>query len=1346
MTTFKVLQKTSRRDAPLIAVLVVIFLFSALAGVASANEPWWHLVSLSRPSYMRAEAGANEVQELNIPLASVFQLDVNSNVIGKFLYIETIPSAAELQTALEAPAGYGVGNVKVSGGPAATGTGILEPDSTEVTEVVASSGAFVKGQEIYGINIPRGTTIEKVEKTGVGTTLTLSQITGSQAGKSNGPISLVAGDAPFRVTSTHPGSVPPLELPFASPEDSTMVLSEGKPDGEIFVTAANHGNATVDGETSPVTLTDVLPAGLRAVSISAHVPKGYAVNESVPIACSLEKLTCTVEGTYEVNADGTHEVLPKAVPPFSQIEMRIGVVLEGAKTGEENRVSISGGGAPPAAAERSIRIGETPVPYGVEGYEMVNEEVGGVPTTQAGKHPFQTTFTTVLNTSGVGPSKTGQKLSVQMPAFTKDLLYKLPAGWVGNPQPFERCALAQFYIQQCPPKSIIGVTSTTVYEPNLVGLGDLVVPLYNLEPAPGEAARFGFFPLKTPVFLDSSVRAGEDYGVTTRVENITQVAALLASEVTVWGVPGESSHDEQRGTGCLLQARGATLQQVLQFEEHPAPCHPLEEPQPPAFLSVPASCPTNPATGAPEPMFSSLETDSWRQPGQFTATAGAEGLPALDGCNRLPFKPSISASPDVDEGSKPTGLTVDVHVPQEESLNAGGLMEAEPRNITVTLPEGVAINPAGGDGLEACSEGLVGFKGAGEFKTDPGVSVPLFRSQLPGSFGDEEELEPGSNFCTNASKIGTAEIDTPLLKHPVKGFVYLAAQEANPFGSLVAIYLVAEEPEAGVLVELAGEVELGNGANGLAPGQIRTTFDNSPQAPFEDAVLHFFGGERAPLVTPSYCRENNAAYPGTYATTAAFLPWSSAKPVTETSTFNIDSGPDGKPCPGQSLPFNPSLTAGTTNINAGGFSPLTMTMSREDGDQQLNAIELKTPPGLSGLLEGVELCPEPQASQGACGPGSLIGETTVSVGLGGDPFTVKGGKVYITGPYEGAPFGLSIVNPAKAGPFDLEDTKARKPACDCLLVRAKIEVNPITAALTVTSNTAAQGDSIPTMLEGIPLQIKHVNVTINRPGFTFNPTSCEKMEISGELSAAEGATQALSVPFQATNCAVLGFAPKFSASTSAHTSRADGASLSVKLTYPQAPFGSQANIKQVKVELPKGLPSRLSTLQKACTAAQFHANPAGCPAASLIGHAKAITPLVPVPLEGPAYFVSNGGEAFPNLIIVLQGYGVTIDLVGDTFISKAGVTSSTFKTVPDAPVGSFELNLPEGPYSALTADGSLCTQTLTMPTEFLAQNGAQIKTNTKIAVQGCGKVKKAHRKAKKAHHKRKKDHSKKKHN
>ncbi len=267
------------------------------------------------------------------------------------------------------------------------------------------------------------------------------------------------------------------------------------------------------------------------------------------------------------------------------------------------------------------------------------------------------------------------------------------------------------------------------------------------------------------------------------------------------------------------------------------------------------------------------------------------------------------------------------------------------------------------------------------------------------------------------------------------------------------------------------------------------------------------------------------------------------------------------------------------------------------------------------------------------------------------------------------------------------------------------------------------------------LEIQHVNVTINRRGFTFNPTDCNPLSITGSLDSTEGATDALSVPFQATNCAVLKFEPKFAVSTSGKTSRARGASLVVKLTYPAGSFGKDANVKSVKVDLPKQLPSRLTTLQKACTAAIFEANPSSCPADSRVGHAKAVTPLIPVPLEGPAYFVSHGGAKFPELIVVLQGYGVTLDLHGETFISKAGITSSTFHTIPDAPVGSFELTLPEGKFSALAANGNLCKGKLAMPTAFTAQNGAEIHESTKISVTGCAKT---------VRHERKKTHKKKK--
>ncbi len=429
------------------------------------------------------------------------------------------------------------------------------------------------------------------------------------------------------------------------------------------------------------------------------------------------------------------------------------------------------------------------------------------------------------------------------------------------------------------------------------------------------------------------------------------------------------------------------------------------------------------------------------------------------------------------------------------------------------------------------------------------------------------------------------------------------------------------------------------------------------------------------------------------------------------------------------------------------------------------------PPGLSGILSHVELCGEAQANNGTCGPESLVGETTVSAGVGSDPVSVTGGKVYLTGPYHGAPFGLSVVDPVKAGPFDLEHDTAnpnQDPACDCIVVRARIEINPITSALTITSNKESEGYAIPHLIDGIPVQLKRINFTTSRKEFQFNPTNCAKMAITGTVESDQGASSLVSVPFQATNCAVLKFSPKFAVSTNAKTSKADGASLTATVSEPAGSLGTQANLTKVKVELPKDLPSRLTTLQKACTSKQFEANPAACPSESKIGYAVVHTPLIPVPLEGPAIFVSHGGEAFPSLTMVLQGYGITIDLVGTTFISKSGITSTTFKTVPDQPFSSFELVLPQGPFSALAANGNLCALTttktvkkkvtvrvkgrkktetrkvkeiqaasLSMPTEFVAQNGAVIKQTTLIGVTGCVKAVR-HERKKKGNHRSKK--------
>ncbi len=1207
-----------RRGARLLLVVFVASL--AWLGCASSSlaaAPWWHLTSSSRPGYLPVGGftGTREVQEI-VTEPGEFRGHVGTDLVievGKQEQeLATEPFAAEFQAEGFATRLLTAENIRNTLGELGYGAG-----NVTVKEEPVSLPELEKGVKRYRV------------------------ITAVAAGQK---------PEPFKVREE-----------IGKAEDKVLTEGSSFQGSYIVVTAANLGDAPTTGET---TIVDTLPAGLEAI-----VAEGIS---GLSFTSGGNPVTCAVESPRTVKCTSK-----APLAPYALIEVDIGVVVgEGASTGEENEVSVSGGGAQSVSLARPITVSGQATPFGVQDYELTAEEEGGGIDSQAGSHPFQVTGTLTLEQTAAGEP-------AQLP---KDLIGELPPGLIGNPTVFTKCTIAEFFNQTCVPQSVLGVAMITIKEPTVFTGGDHIgtftLPIVNLEPSGGEAARFGFLlPGIAPIFLDATIRTGGDYGVTLGSTDISQIAGFLGFHLTFWGVPGDARHQLSRGGGAL------------------------EESEAPPFLAMPTSCTT--------PLKTSIVGDSWAEPTPSHEYQG-EPIAPLDGCNRLLFSPEVKVTPDGTAASSPSGLNVDVHVPQTSILSAKGLAESAVKNVTVALPEGVMINPSGGDGLAACSEGLVGFTGFNEY--EPGSKTATFTGKLP------EPVEPGLNFCASASKIATVDIASPLLPatQHLKGSVYLATQNENPFGSLIAMYIVAEDHVSRTLVKLPGETRL------TGSGQIITTFKNTPELAFEDAELHFFGGERAPLSTPAHC--------GSYTTNALFTPWA-AEPsdeaqvdVSSSSTFNITSGPNGSACPGATLPFAPSFTGGTTNINAGAFSALVTTIGREDGNQNLQSVQLHMPLGLSGILTGVKLCGEQQANEGACGPESEIGETTVSAGVGSDPVTVKGGKVYITGEYAGAPFGLSIVNPVKAGPFDLEhDTSnpSSQPHCDCVVVRAKIEVNPYTAQLTVTTDPTGP-HSVPHIIDGIPAQIKHVNVTINRPNFIFNPTNCAPASITGTITSAEGASEPLNEPFQATNCKDLKFAPKFTVATSGKTSKANGASLTVKLAYP-APFTSYANIAKVKVDLPKQLPSRLTTLQKACLAAVFEANPTNCPAASIVGHAKAITPLLPVPLEGNAYFVSHGNEAFPSLTMVLKGYGVTIDLVGSTFIKK-GITSSTFKAVPDQPVTSFELTLPEGKYSALAANANLCKSKLNMPTAFTAQNSTEIHETTKIAVTGCPKAKKAAKK------------------
>jgi hypothetical protein len=642
--------------------------------------------------------------------------------------------------------------------------------------------------------------------------------------------------------------------------------------------------------------------------------------------------------------------------------------------------------------------------------------------------------------------------------------------------------------------------------------------------------------------------------------------------------------------------------------------------------------------------------------------------------------------------------------------------------ITVVVPGGFRV-AAGAPGGESLAVSTLQAGGA-----------LLFSEKVanPGNQGLPEDT-----VCPAASKIGNVEVVSPLLEKPLPGSLYLAQPFDNPFDSLLAGYIVVEDPERGVVVKLAGRLELGGeegGGGGLAPGQIRASFGESPELPVEDVrfsselpVAHhegLFGGSRAPLTTPSTC--------GSYAVEAVLEPWShlpaageamGTPDATPSSAFEITGGPGGSACAQTAAeePNAPGFTAGTFTPIVGAYSPFVLHLSREDGSQSLEALDVTLPPGLTGKLAGIARCPqadieaaERRSREGegklerespSCPSSSELGTVTVGVGSGA-PFYVKG-RAYLAGPYDGGPFSVVVVTPALAGPFDL----------GTVVVRAGLFVNPETAQVT------ARSGAIPTMRDGVPLDVRSLTIELTRSQFTLNPTSCEKMPVTG-TAFGESSPAAISAPFQVGGCTGLAFKPSFTVSTQGRASRTEGASLTVRVAQMQG----EANIHKVDLQLPMQLPARLHTLQKACPAAQFEANPAGCPAASAIGTGKAITPLLSVPLTGPAYLVSHGGAAYPDVEYVLQGEGITIVLDGKTAI-KHGITYSKFETVPDNPISSFETVLPEGPDSVLGTDlpasakYSLCGQQLVMPTTITGQNGSVLRQQTKITITGCPNTK-----------------------
>jgi hypothetical protein len=994
--------------------------------------------------------------------------------------------------------------------------------------------------------------------------------------------------------------------------------------------------------------------------IDDSLPAGVAlVERQTEVLETHEHLSCSEEpSALQCSFEGS-------VPPGGTIAITLVVtVTAGAASQVTNHAEleeVAGGGAPaavtapPATVANEIN-GAAPA-FGVQGFGVEALDQLGAPSSQAGAHPQALTtvidYTTDLDLTG---EFFYSLHPVQEPKAT---IVDLPLGFVGDPSAAQQCPESVVYGstfgRSCPADSQVGTVAVDkAGQPSLV-------KLYEVTPEPGYPAMFGFEFNETVVLLRARVLPSPSgYMLSIAVPDIPRAEAIHVTGValTFFGAPGEAD-----GGGAF----------------------------PAALFSNPGRC-------GSQPLNARLEMDSWQRPEQWVVSETAMYPGGLSGCNALQFEPTLAVTPETAQADTPAGYEVALRVPQEPDVMSD-LATPDLRDAAVTLPAGVALSPGAADGLAGCpatgAEGIniaSGWMPTGEQPLDPAdpEAIEIAADGLP---------HVARGKCPAASQIGTLEIATPLLREKLEGHVYVAQPECEPCseadareGRMLGLYL--EAVGSGIVIKLKGDVTVDP-----ATGQLTAHFAENPQLPFSELKLRLEGGARAPLANPQTC--------GEAATTSTLTPWSapeSGPPATPFSAFAVGG------CTGE--PLHPGFLAQSELALAGAYTPFTLTFSRRDGEQDLGAIAVTLPPGLLGRIAGVPLCGEPQAQAGTCPAASQIGTATIAAGAGSHPFWLSG-SVYLTGPYAGRPFGLSVVVPERAGPFDLGEQ----------VVRSAIAIDPRTAQLTVAS------DPLPQIKDGVPFRLKTVNVTVDRPQFIFNPTDCAALRVNaairGEHPLGSGEppkSATVSSAFAAAGCKGLPFEPSFTASTRARTSRLGGASLTVKIK--QKP--GEANIAAVDLQLPRVLPSRLSTLRKACAEAQFASNPAGCPAESVIGTARAVTPVLQAPLTGPAYLVSHGGAAFPDVEYVLQaherGGDVEIVLDGQTQI-KNGITSSHFDTVPDAPIDSFETTLPEGPHSVFTTlkpgVTKLCASKLAMPTTLVGQNGGRFEQSTKIAVSGC---------------------------
>jgi hypothetical protein len=931
--------------------------------------------------------------------------------------------------------------------------------------------------------------------------------------------------------------------------------------------------------------------------------------------------------------------------------------------------------------------------FGLREFDVAFTEKDGSPVTQAGSHPFAMITTVHLNTM----AHPQHPASVVPDGEIKDLNIKLPPGFAGNPSATPACQTADFLsldpvteTPACPDSTAVGTVRPEIVNPGYAKTR----AVFNLTPPPGVISKIGFVVLTVPVTIEIGLNPNPPYNVVPKLPNIPQPVSFFGSELTLWGTPADPAHDPDRGSCVAYPDRTCSV----------------SLPQVP-FLDMPTSC-----NG---PLVTRYEADSWQNPGPFLA----DGEPDLSnpawvsgvsethykteppiplgtsGCASLPFKPTITAKPTTRAASSPTGLdfSLDVH---DEGLNSPtGIANSTIKKTVVTLPEGFSVNASIAEGLEVCT---------------------------PAQVARETAFSEAGAGCPNASKIGTVEVESELLEENVNGSLFQAAPYDNPFNSLIALYVVIKNPTLGIKVTQPLKVE-----TDPVTGRLTTVAEDMPQLPFSHFKLHFREGARSPLASPSKC--------GTYNASATLYPWSGTAPVTTTSAFQIITGPDAGSCPSGGLPpFKPGLIAGSINNAAGRFSPFNIRLSRTDSEQEITHFSIKLPPGITAKLAGIPYCSDAQIAAAtartgphggqeeltnpSCPAASEVGRTLVGSGVG-SALAYAPGKIYLAGPYHGSNLSIVAITAGVVGPFDI----------GTVVVRTALKIDPETAEAFID---ATGSDPIPHIIKGIPVHLRDIRVYTDRPNFVLNPTDCTRTSTASTVlgsgldfgSEADDRPVTVSTPYQAADCAALPFKPRLGLKLIGGTKR--GSHPAFKATLKMNGIG-EAGIARAEVTLPKSEFIENAHFNTICTRVQFKAgagNGANCPAGSIYGKARAVTPILGEPLTGPV-FLRSSEHQLPDLVVALHNSQVDFDLVGHVDSVK-GRLRNTFEAAPDAPVSSFVLEMKGGKKGLFVNSTNLCKGTHRAEANFDGQNGKSYDTKPELKVKCKGKAKKGKGKAK----------------